>query len=328
MNIMQLLQHNRKTHHVFLLIILVLSAYVHLWNPVGFPDINFDEGIYMRRAMNTLETGNPQESYFYDHPYFGQIILAGVLKIAGFPQSVEQSLELSYLIPRLFIGLVAVLDTFLVFKIAEKKFNNKVALLAAILFAVMPITWLLRRILLDTILLPLMLLSILFALHSNSTSRKNLLVLASSIFLGLAIFTKITAITMIPVVAYIIFSNNQNIKQRISWIIPVFLIPTIWPIVSIYLNQFDLWLRDVIWQSGRGTGDFFTITGYVFSIDAVFITLGFVSFAFAAIKKNWFLVLWFAPFLLFVSNVGFFQYFDCIFLLYLQFHLENYHRQL
>ena len=94
---MQLLQHNRKTHHVFLLIILVLSAYVHLWNPVGFPDINFDEGIYMRRAMNTLETGNPQESYFYDHPYFGQIILAGVLKIAGFPQSVEQSLELSYL---------------------------------------------------------------------------------------------------------------------------------------------------------------------------------------------------------------------------------------
>ena len=58
---------------------------------------------------------------------------------------------------------------------------------------------------------------------------------------------------MIPVVAYIIFSNNQNIKQRISWIIPVFLIPTIWPIVSIYLNQFDLWLRDVIWQSGRGT---------------------------------------------------------------------------
>ena len=315
MNIMQLLQHNRKTHHVFLLIILVLSAYVHLWNPVGFPDINFDEGIYMRRAMNTLETGNPQESYFYDHPYFGQIILAGVLKIAGFPQSVEQSLELSYLIPRLFIGLVAVLDTFLVFKIAEKKFNNKVALLAAILFAVMPITWLLRRILLDTILLPLMLLSILFALHSNSTSRKNLLVLTSSIFLGLAIFTKITAITMIPVVAYIIFSNNQNIKQRISWIIPVFLIPTIWPIVSIYLNQFDLWLRDVIWQSGRSTGDFFTITGYVFNIDAIFITLGFVSFVFAAIKKNWFLVLWFAPFLLFVSNVGFFQYFHYILLL-------------
>ena len=135
MNIMQLLQHNHKTHRILLLIILVLSAYVHLWNPVGFPDINFDEGIYMRRAMNILETGNPQESYFYDHPYFGQIILAGVLKIAGFPQSVEQSLELSYLIPRLFIGLVAVLDTFLVFKIAEKKFNNKVALLAAILFA-------------------------------------------------------------------------------------------------------------------------------------------------------------------------------------------------
>lgn len=39
----------------------------------------------MRRAMNTIDTGNPQESYLYDHPYFGQIILAGVLQITGYP---------------------------------------------------------------------------------------------------------------------------------------------------------------------------------------------------------------------------------------------------
>ena len=312
---MQLLKNTRKTHYAFLLIILVLSAYVHLWNPVGFPDIFFDEGIYMRRAMNVLETGNPQEGYFYDHPYLGQIILAGVLKITGFPQSVEQSLDLSYMVPRLFIGIIAVLDTFLVFKIAGKKFNNKIALLAAILFAVMPITWLLRRILLDTILLPLVLLSILLALYSENAQRKNLLIFASSIFLGLAIFTKITAITMIPVVAYVIFSNHQSKKYRISWFAPIFLIPMIWPAVSIGLGQFDLWLKDILWQSSRSTGDFLTVTGYIFSIDPVFIALGFVSFVFASIKKKWFLVLWFAPFLLFVSNVGFLQYFHFVLLL-------------
>ena len=54
---MQLLQHNRKTHHVFLLIILVLSAYVHLWNPVGFPDINFDEGIKVHAQSNEYFVG-------------------------------------------------------------------------------------------------------------------------------------------------------------------------------------------------------------------------------------------------------------------------------
>ena len=88
---MQLLQHNRKTHHVFLLIILVLSAYVHLWNPVGFPDINFDEGIYMRRAMNTLKRVILKRVIFMTILTLDMIILAGVLKIAGFPQSVEQT---------------------------------------------------------------------------------------------------------------------------------------------------------------------------------------------------------------------------------------------
>ena len=33
---MQLLQHNRKTHHVFLLIILVLSDTFTCGNPAGF----------------------------------------------------------------------------------------------------------------------------------------------------------------------------------------------------------------------------------------------------------------------------------------------------
>jgi len=65
---MQILQRDSKRHYAIFLIILALSAYVNLWNPVGFPDIFFDEGVYMRRAMNVLETVNPQEGFFYDHP--------------------------------------------------------------------------------------------------------------------------------------------------------------------------------------------------------------------------------------------------------------------
>jgi len=71
----------------FILIPLLLATFIHLVNPIGFPDIFFDEGIYMRRAMNMLDTGNPQESYLYDHPYFGQIVLAGILQITNYPPS-------------------------------------------------------------------------------------------------------------------------------------------------------------------------------------------------------------------------------------------------
>ncbi len=309
---MQILQNKSKKHYVILLMILVLSSYIHLWNPVGFPDIFFDEGIYMRRAMNVLETGNPQEGYFYDHPYFGQLILAGFLKITGFPQTVEQSLELSYLIPRLLMGVLAVVDTFLVYQITKKRFGKRTAILASVMFGVMPITWMLRRILLDTILLPFLLSSILLALYSKDSNNKNVLILGSSVLLGLAIFTKITAVTMIPIVGFIIFTNSKSLKDLVKWIPSIFLVPLIWPATSLYFGQLDLWIRDVFWQAGRSTGGFWSVTGHLFNIDPIIMTLAFASFGYAIWKRKYFLIFWFMPFLLFVNTIGYFQYFHYI----------------
>ena len=63
------------------------------------------------------------------------------------------------------MGLLAVLDTFLVYKISDRLYDRKVAFVASIFFAVMPMTWMLRRIYLDSILLPFLLSSIFFALY-------------------------------------------------------------------------------------------------------------------------------------------------------------------
>ncbi len=298
----------RRAHYCLLCAILVLSAYVHLWNPVGFPDIFFDEGIYMRRAVNVIETGSPQERYFYDHPYFGQIVLAGFLKLAGFPESVRESLEISYLVPRVLMGLFAVLDTFLIYKIAENRFGRRAAVLAAVLFAAMPMTWMFRRILLDTILMPFLLSSILLALYSGGRRHPGLLAAASAVLLGLAIFTKITAVVMIPLVAYII-ASNRGIGRLAAWFLPVIAVPAAWPAVAAYFGHLDLWFKDVFWQAGRGTGQFWQITGLMFAIDPVMMGLGFAGLAFAILRRNVFLMLGLAPFLLFVNMVGFFQYF-------------------
>ena len=100
----------RSILYVFLLlIILVASAFTHLWNPVGFPTIHVDEGHYMRRAMQVLQGLGPQESritydYLYDHPYFGQLFLAGALSLVNYPDSLNpsssiQSIEMLYLYP-------------------------------------------------------------------------------------------------------------------------------------------------------------------------------------------------------------------------------------
>ena len=85
----------------------------------------------------------------------------------------------------------------------------------------------------------------------KSISSQNLILLLSSgIFLGLTIFTKVPAITLIPLVGFIVFTNNKkSFKAPGLWIIPVILIPLIWPIHALSSGNMESWLDDVIWQA-------------------------------------------------------------------------------
>lgn len=319
---MSLTLKSKSYGHLLLGIVLSLSAFTHLWNPAGFPDLSFDEGVYMRRAMSILDGLGVQERYFYDHPYFGQIFLAATLGITGFPDSLDvtkdaQSLESLYAVPRVIMGLLAVLDTFLVYKIAERRYDRKVALIAAVLFAVLPITWLLRRILLDSILLPFLLSSVLLALYAKDSPNRTMLTVFSGILLGTAIFTKAPAFTMIPLIGFLIYTNSnrnyRNWKHLGLWMIPVILIPLIWPAYSVAVGQFDLWQDDVLWQAQRrSSGGFYEIAEYFFLFDPIMFALGSAGLVYAAVRRDVFLLLFSIPMLIFMSLIGFSQYFHWI----------------
>jgi len=275
----------------------------------------FDEGVYMRRTMHVLNGLGPHESFLYDHPFFGQIFLGAVLSITGYPNSLHPSSDVNsiatlYLVPRLVMGILAVFDTFLIYKIAEKRFGRNVAFIATLLFAVMPITWILRRILLDSILLPFLLSSILLALYSKDFKNKKLLVLSSGILLGLAIFTKIPAFTMIPLIAVIIYSNHRNNpKLLVLWFIPVILLPLIWPAESISSGQSQLWIRDVLWQTQRHGESLASITGLFGMMDPALLVLGIGGFVFAFFKRDFLILMWIIPYVIFLYLIGFNQYF-------------------
>jgi hypothetical protein len=319
----------------------------------------------MRRAMEVINGLGPQESRDVfpnpiDHPYFGQIFLAGALQLVGYPNSLNPYVittgttstgdavhvtEMLWLIPRVLVGLLAVVDTFLIYKIAERRYNNKtVALIASILFAVMPLSWMTRRIFLESIQLPLILSSILAAVYLKDSKRiqntalpvigiKNpnafkiaSLVLLSGIFLGLAIFTKVPAFTMIPAVGFLVYTNvgsNDklhsyskhllrlfhlniiNIKMLGLWFIPVILIPMIWPLYSVSVGySFDYWLSRVIYQGTRsGEAPLQDALYDDFIFDPVFIILGLAGIIYTAIKREYFLLLWALPFLSFMYIV-------------------------
>jgi hypothetical protein len=324
---------------LIILIPIVLSAYTHVWNLLGFPSFHIDEGHYMRRAMLVLTGMGPQESAAngyprtYDTPYFGQLFMAGVLGLAGYPDSLspvpdKYSIEMLHLVPRLIIGLLAILDTFIIFKIVERRYSVTLALIAAILFAVMPSTWMFRRVYLEAILMPFLLSSILLALYLREPRRSNLsqpksnykinkyvLILLSGIFLGLAVYTKIPAFTMIPLVGTIVFFySGKNLKSVGIWLIPVIGLPLLWPLYSAVVGQTDLWTYWVIWQTERDRPLSLSIAN-LFSIDPLLVTIGIGGVVYATIRKDFFPLLWFFPFLVFSYFIGWVQYFHLMLIL-------------
>jgi hypothetical protein len=309
-----------------------------LWNLDGFPSIYRDEDHYLRKAMYILEGKGFQEgsndlisipSNKYDHPYFGPIFISSYLWLVGYPQSLNLSTDINsissiYHIPRILMGLLAVLDTYLIYKIGQIRYNRNIGLLSAAIFAVVPMTWLLRRIWLEPIQLPFILSSLLFAIYLNKQStndtirkyffqKKLLLSIFSGIFLGISIFTKLPAFTFIPLIAFLIFSKGKkNLKYLAIWSIPVILIPLIWPANAIYLGELDDWFKDLFWQSERSNAGIVGTFQKLFMIDPIFITISFVSIGFAAIKKDFFIILGIMPFMIFSYFIGYVSYWHLI----------------
>ena len=314
----------RRLSFAFLGIPLLLTAYTHFLYPIGFPPGPFnDENIYISRGMRVLNGLGLTESSVFDHPYFAQLLLAGIFFVIGYPSSLHpavgdlHSIEMLYLIPRIVVGIFAVMDTFLLYKICERHYNRTAAIIASIIFAVMPIImWQTRWVLLESVQLPLLLGSVLFALYSHSFQNTNgcsnnnksiLLVLLSGYLIGLAIFTKIPAFTMIPLVAFLVYRNsNRSLKVLGLWFIPVILITMIWPVTAASIGELNNWFRDVFFQTQRGTGNsFFISLNYNFHTDPVFHILGVAGLVYAVVKRDIVLLLWIAPFLIFIYLIGF-----------------------
>lgn len=279
--------------------------------------------------MHVLQGLGPQEEsnelvsnplHTYTHPYFGQLFLAGILGTFGYPNSLNPSSDVSsiksiFLVPRILMGLLAIADTFLLYKITERRYNKTVAVIASVLFAVMPLTWVLRRIWLEPIQLPFLLLAILFALYSNNFVRDKRItsVLLSGALLGVAIFTKIPVIAFIPLVAYIIYANTKSPKLLVSWLLPVLLVPLIWPAYAASIGQFDKWVDGILWQSERQNTGLYGAILKLFSIDPLLIILSFSGIVYVFIRRrDLFQVLWFVPFLIFNFLSGYVAYWHLI----------------
>ena len=96
---------------------------------------------------------------------------------------------------------------------------------------------------------------------------------------------------MIPLVGFLVsrnVSNNKNKQLKLLglWFIPVFLIPLIWPIYAIYLNQYHEWTAGVLLQMHRISQPLILSIDDFYKKDPVLLIFGIAGLTLAAIKKR------------------------------------------
>jgi hypothetical protein len=149
------------------------------------------------------------------------------------------------------------------------------------------------------------------AFHSEYAK---LTLIISGIFLGLAIFTKIPAFTMIPLGIIMVYMVTRKKKYVLVWLIPVLLVPMLWPIHATLSGDMNDWIDGVRYQVSRDRPLINTINTF-FQIDPVLFILGMGGLVYAAVKKDYFLLLWAIPIFVFLQAIGYVSSFHLILLL-------------
>ena len=133
-----------------------------------------------------------------------------------------------------------------------------------------------------------------------------LLPLLSGIFLGLAIFTKIPAFTMLPLVGLLIYDNANGSRRRKLkflglWFMPVVLIPLIWPTYAISAGELENWLNGLSWQATElADRPIWNSLSDISKFDPVLFALGISAIIYSALtKRDRLIILWVVPFIVF-----------------------------
>ena len=143
--------------------------------------------------------------------------------------------------------------------------------------------------------------------------NKIAIILISGVLLGVAIFTKIPAFTMIPLVGFLIYTNSgRSLRALGLWFIPVIAIPLIWPAYAISVGQLDQWIDGIFWQAERQNKPLSDAYLMFFQIDPILLILGIAGIILAVLKKDLFIVLATVPFLIFLYGIGYVSHFHWI----------------
>ncbi len=263
-----------------------------------YPYFENDEGTYMAQAWSLITHGKlAPYTYWYDHAPVGWIFTA----IWIFLMSGLFSFGFSVNSGRIFMLILHLVSTFLLYRITKKITNSNLAsFITCLFFSISPLAiYFQRRLLLDNIMTFWVLVSLYFILFSKQRLWP---FLVSAMAFGIATLSKEDAVFFMPVFAGLVAfeaHKHNRIFAVVKWIAIASMIISLYPLYALIKKEFFptgsifsppyrhvSLLGSLKMQASRGTGlpfwaeksDFMTSFHYWLFRDPLFIILGFLSF--------------------------------------------------
>jgi hypothetical protein len=226
----------RQREPLWLAAILLVAALAHGINMFHFPYYEDDEGTYMSQAWAVLHLGQlAPYTYWYDHAPGGWLQIALWAIFTGGFHTFGNTVETG----RVFMLVLQVASTGLVYGIARRISGNvAVGTVAALIFALSAYgTYFHRRVLLDNLTTPWMLLSIFVLLSPRLTLAK---IWLSALALGISILSKELTAFMVPPMAYLVYCRahpSQRAFGIIGWLSVVLGLVSLYPLMALLKGE-------------------------------------------------------------------------------------------
>lgn len=209
-----------RTHRTSLCVLVPLLIVVGLVEGIGFDHFPYrhsdDPGTYASQAYAVLNMGElAPTTYWYDHPWFGWIVMAAYAFITGGfdrPATAVTSVNELMLITH-------IVSSALLYLFARRiQFSRIAASVAVLLFTVSPLALYYHRTgFLDNLEIAWVLAAMVFAV---SPRRSLLSAFGSAVCFAAATLTKETAAIMLPVAIWLLVRNHA--KRTRGWVFGVF----------------------------------------------------------------------------------------------------------
>ncbi|HMQ32915.1 MAG TPA: glycosyl hydrolase family 8 [Chloroflexaceae bacterium] len=284
---------------VTMLGLVILAALVHGYNMFGFPLYLGDEGIYMSQAyaVARLNMLTPYP-YWYDHAPAGWILIALWSAATGGFHTFGTAIDSG----RTFMLLLHVTSLVLLYRtLLHLTQSTPAAAVGAVLYALSPLTVIYgRMVLLDNIMIAYVLAGTLLLLNYDGQLWR---LFVGAILFGIGVLTKESAIFLLPVLVYGVWTLGHEHHTRFArgvWLFGAIATISLYPLYAALRKELvDLSFSSplngdstsitlvgaVLWQLGRGggapwdaQGDFFqALTGTWLPHDPWILGLGLLA---------------------------------------------------